>query len=330
LIGQRLRSVEAISAGGGGSDVSVVQTASTPTVASSPRPKRLLIVGLVVGLLLGAALGLLRARFDDRIRDATEFEELFPVPLVGAIPSSGKLRERGRALPPPPVLEAFVSARTSLRYLHVGGDLRTLVLTSTGSGEGKTTSTWYLAVAAAIADSRVLVIEADLRQPDMARRLSMHPEAGLTEVLAGLRSPREVVVPVPFGDSGNVLAGSVDVIFAGALPPSPIPLLERGRLLDLLNAVRGRYDMVLIDTPPTVVGDALVIAGQADAVLVVARRGTPTRRAFLRAREQLEGTGTPVVGILVNGIGGAGGTYGYSSAGLDYAPAPAAQTTRQG
>jgi polysaccharide biosynthesis transport protein len=313
LIGQRLRAVEAISAGGGGSDVSIVQTAQAPSAAVSPRPKRLAIVGLVLGLLLGLAFVSVRARFDDRIREPQEFEDLWPLPLVGTIPSAGKLRDAGRTVPPAGILEAFGSARATLRYLHVGGDIKTLVVTSAGTGEGKTTSSWQLAVAAAVAESRVLVIEADLRKPNMANMLGVHPTAGLTEMLAGLKGLDETTIgAVKFGDAARGISGSVDVIFAGTVPPSPVALLERGRLQELLEVVRDLYDVIIIDTPPTVVGDALVLAGQADGVLVVARCREPTRRSFARLKEQLEGTGTPIVGMLINGSSG-GVVYGYPS-----------------
>ncbi|MDO9355476.1 MAG: polysaccharide biosynthesis tyrosine autokinase [Solirubrobacteraceae bacterium] len=296
-----------------GPGISTADVAERPTVPASPKPKRDAVLALIAGGLLGLGIALLRARLDDRVREASEFTEMWDLPLVGSVPKSGDLVDEGRTLPGGAVLEAFALARTNLRYLHVGGDVKTVVVTSSIAEEGKSTVTWNLALSTAVADGRVLVIEADMRRPALSARLGLPAKDGLAEVLAGMIEVDRAIVKVPFTDPTRGLEGSVDVLPAGQVPPSPIALLERDRLGAVLDAVKARYDLVLIDTPPTtVVADSLIIARHVDGVLVVSRLQRVRRGQYERLRDQLLDTETPVLGQLVNGDSGAS-SYGYSS-----------------
>jgi succinoglycan biosynthesis transport protein ExoP len=323
LLDQRLRAVEARATVG--TDTSLAQSAEALSATTSPLPKRDAIVGLLAGAILGLAIALTRAHFDDRIHDAREFRGLWDLPLIGSIPKTRQLGRTGRSVPRTEIFDAFSLARTNLRHLHVGTRMTTLMVTSAVSGEGKTTSAWQLVIAARIAGLRALLIEADLRSPDLARRLAMKPSAGLRDLLAGSADLYDVVVPVPLSDRGGE-AAPVDVIFAGAARPNPIALLEGGTFRQVLNTVRERYDLVLIDAPPASVADTLVIAGQADGVLIVGRPGVPTRLAFLRLEDHLKSTGVPVVGILINGSDDDPGYGSHPDSGLERA----GETTRGG
>lgn len=311
LVRERLELVDVI--GALGESVEIEQGAPVPTDAVAPNPKRDAILALLAGGLVGAAVALLRARLDDRIRDSAEFGEMWDLPLVGSVPKSKDLEDEGRSLPSGQVLEAFALARTNLRYLHVGGDVRSVVVTSSVAEEGKSTVTWNLALSSALAEARVLVIEADMRRPALSLRLGLPAKNGLAEVLAGMIGVDEAIVEVPFGDAERGLSGVVDVLPAGLVPPSPMALLERDRLGDVLESVKHRYDLILIDTPPTtVVADSLILARHADGVLVVSRLGRVRRGQFERLRDQLIDTDTAVLGQLVNGASLVG-TYGYTS-----------------
>ncbi len=143
-----------------------------------PSPKRDAILALIAGGLLGLGIALLRARLDDRIRDLSELSERWDLPVLGLIPESSDLANPSPKLPSPAATEAFALARTNLRYLHVGGDVRTVVVTSAIAEEGKSTVSWNLALAAAMAEQRVLLIEADLRRPVMASGLGCSGRRG--------------------------------------------------------------------------------------------------------------------------------------------------------
>lgn len=319
---QRLNQLETLIASAG-AGVRTAQIATAPAFPVAPRPRRDAILALLAGGLLGLGVALLRARLDDRISDVDELDELWELPLLGQIPQSKGLSQTGPVLPPPVAIEAFALARTNLRYLRVGADVRKLVVTSAMAGEGKSTVSWNIALAAAMAGQRVLVVEADLRRPVLAERLGLAGGRGLSELLAGLAEIDEVVahvsVAVPSGDPVTV-----DVVAAGFVPPSPIALLERESTGATLATLSEGYDLVVLDTPPAaVVADAKVLLAHADGAIVVSRLGRVTRPAAERLCDTLAGLPTPVLGRIVNfGTAGSEYSYAYSSASTAAAGAP--------
>lgn len=311
ILQQRLRQVGVVGTLSNG-NVDVIQGARKPNAEIGPRPRRDALLGLVAGFLLGLGVAVLRARTDDRVRDTDELSEIWDLPIVGLIPQTRSLKESGARLPDPAALEAISLARTNLRYLHVGGAVKTLVVTSALEEEGKSTVTWNLALAASLAGSKVIVVEADLRRPKISARLNLSGD-GLSEILAGIAEVDDAITSVQVaGDAGTVVA-SVDVIPAGLVPPSPVALLEGEQTEPLLAALRERYDVVLIDTPPaTVVADAVALMERVDGVLVVSRLSTVRRGAYRRLRDILVGVDAPVVGQVVNSDV-ASRSYGYYS-----------------
>ncbi len=308
---QRLDQVGVVGALSDG-NVTVVQGARLPTEQVAPKPGRDALLGLVAGFVLGCGIALLRARLDDRVRDTAELAEIWNLPVVGLVPQTGTLKESGRKVPEPAALEALSLARTNLRYLHVGGRVKTLVVTSALEGEGKSTVAWNLAIAAALASSKVLVIEGDLRRPVISTRLEI-AGSGFSEVLAGLASLDETIQTVTVADDVTAEATKVDVLPAGLVPPSPVALLEGDATKTTFAALRERYDIVLIDTPPaTVVADAVAISDEVDGVLIVSRLGKVRRGSLKRLREILTAVDAPVIGQIVNGDAAAR-NYGYYS-----------------
>jgi receptor protein-tyrosine kinase len=308
----RLRQVNVLGALDDGG-VTIIQGARVPTDPVSPKPKRDGLIGLFVGLLVGIAIAVLRARLDDRVRDTEELSSLWSLPIVGLIPQSGTLKNSGRSVPEPAALEALSLARTNLRYLRVGGAVKTVVVTSALAAEGKSTLTWNLGIAAALASSKVLVVEGDLRRPVISERLGLSGP-GFSEVLAGIADLTEVIQTVAVQDSaGSGVATHIDVLPAGLVPPSPVALLEGDQTPAALTYMRERYDIVLIDTPPsTVVADAVALMSAVDGVLVVSRLGAVRRGSVKRLREILTGVDAPVIGQIVNSDVSAKG-YGYYS-----------------
>jgi capsular exopolysaccharide synthesis family protein len=296
----RIQDLDQLAAASNGG-IETVQTARIPTRAVAPAPARSAILGLIGGGLFGLLLALLRTRLDDQVRDLDELTDLWELPVLGRIPEEPQLSEAGRIAPSGAVLEAFALARTNLRYLHLGADVRTIVVTSAVSGEGKSTVAVNLATAAALAGSRVLLVDADLRRPVLATRLGITARYGLSEVLAAIAEPSDAIVTVPIEGVGRAVGSEIAVLAAGMQPPSPITLFERPRAQEILAGLRDDYDLVIIDSPPaTVVADAKVLVEHVDGVVLVSRLGHVSREAVHRLREALAGTPTPVLGWIVN------------------------------
>lgn len=205
--------------------------------------------------------------------------------------------------------------RAHLRYFNVDRQVRTLLVASATPGDGKTTIARHLAGAAASVGSRVLLIEADLRRPTLARQLDAQSGPGLADVLIGAVSWSEAIQTVDLEkSSGEGAHGrTLDVLGAGAaLPPNPGELVESHAMEALLEQAKSMYDLVVIDTPPlTAVSDAFSLLGKVDGVIIVGRVGRNRRDVAERLHETLSGAGAPLLGVIANGFkSGRRGSYG--------------------
>ncbi len=226
--------------------------------------------------------------------------------------------------------EAFNLIRAHLRAFDVDRQLRTLLVVSAVTGDGKTTVARHLASAAARRASRVLLLEADLRHPTLARQLDVLSGPGVSDVLTGTVSLSEatqmidLTTPSTDDSEGRVL----DVAVAGAeLPPNPGELIEGPAMEALLEQAESTYDFVVIDTPPLIaVSDAFPLIDRVDGVVIVSRMGHSRRDVAERLHETLTGAGAPLLGVIANGfrarrLRSYGYAYDYADAGAKQPPA---------
>jgi capsular exopolysaccharide synthesis family protein len=304
-----------------GSSLQLAQQATPPSGPSSPKTKVDVVVGGFLGLLLGLAIAFGLERFDRRVRDPSDLEEAYGLPLLGVVPESPALRAQGadgleKLTLPAREAEVFALLRAHIRYFNVDRRLRVIVVVSAAPQDGKSTVARNLGVAAASAGDRVLLLEADLRRPSAARALRVLPGPGLAGVL---------LEGIPLEDAAqraDVTVGhhtvSLDVLAAGGiLPPNPAQVTESHAMEALLDDARATYDLVIVDTPPlSVLSDAFPLLRIADGVVIVSRLGRNNRDVAERLRATLETSRAPMVGVVANGYRQRGGTpYGY---GYDY------------
>ena len=294
----------------------LVQRAELPTSPSSPKTTRNVIVGILVGLMLGLGMAFLVDRLDRRLRDTDEIQDLFGRPILAQVPKDRSLRRRewhGERLPPV-VGEVFQMLRANLRYFHSGDRVKSVLVASPAPDDGKTTIAWNLAVAAAGAGNKVLFVEADLRQPEMAEFLGLPPVPGLSELLVDVAEFDDVVHHVPVNPSASPSRReyAVEVVTAGRRPPNPTDLIESKQMRRFMSKTSGKYDLVVIDTPPTtVVSDAVPLLTQVSGVLVVVRLGKSMRPAAESLRKQLTYLDAPTLGLVINSAGKSTQPYGY-------------------
>lgn len=295
----------------------VVEQATPPSSPSSPKPKRNALIGAFGGLLLGLALALVREQLDRRVRHSKDLEEAFGLPVLASVPKSRAFADQdGKALEqlPGQEAEAFQILRANLRYLNTDRELHSVVVTSTGIGDGKSTVSLNLAKAEALVGKKVLLVEADIRRPQLAALLGLGGAEGLTAFLSDRSRPLvEVTNRVPIGPSvnGQASPNTLDVVVAGTVPANPSGLIDSERMRQLIHEGEANYDLVVLDTPPaTLVADPIPLMSEASAVIVVGRVGKITSAEANSMREQLERIDAPAYGLVANFAHGAG-TYGY-------------------
>ena len=284
----------------------VVQPATIPTSPSAPKKKRNALLGTLVGLLLGIGLAFLAERFDRRIRDSSELEAAYGVAVLGNVPISPELADsRDRAVLCGASTKGIELLRARLRYFNVDRDVRSLLITSAMPDEGKTTIALNLALAEVEAgNSKVILVEADLRRPTLAHRLGLPFSPGLSEVLSS-NATLDVAsrrVHIPRDGIQNGAAATFTILTAGSVPPNPVELVESRAMIDLLTTLSERYDMVIVDTPPTsLFADAIPLMRLVRGVVIVSRVGVTTRDAAHQLREQITKLDVPTLGVVENG-----------------------------
>jgi succinoglycan biosynthesis transport protein ExoP len=274
--------------------VRVVQPAALPVTPSSTGLPITLALGLLAGLAVGVGGALTRNALDISVKSPDQLQEIAGAPNLGIIAYDAEVSKRPLTVHEDPQSsrsEAFRQLRTNLRFVDVDNPRKVLVVTSSLPGEGKTTTVVNLAIALASAESRVLVIEADLRRPKVADVLGLERNVGLTSVLSG-RVHVQQAIQVWGG-------GYFDVLTSGPLPPNPSELLASQHMAAMLRDLRNEYDVVLIDTPPLLpVTDAAAVAPATDGAIVLCRYKQTTRTQMDTAVAALRSVATPLLGTV--------------------------------
>jgi polysaccharide biosynthesis transport protein len=302
----------------GTTNIAIVDPAKAPGGPSAPNVSSYMIMALLagVGLSIAAILGL--EQIDSGVRSPDDIEQLFNLALLGNVP-----RTEGDVLtelddPKSDASEAFQSARAVLSFSTSRGLPATLLVTSARASEGKSTSTYALAMAIARSGKRVLLVDADMRSPSIHKMIGCKNSSGLSNILTGEDVLATAIV------SSKVKG--LSVLPAGPKPPSTAELLSAETLGQIFERLQAKYDHVLVDGPPVLgMADAPIIGAATEAaVFVIEAEKTPIR-AVKHALERLRLVNANVVGVIVSKIDygrhglGYGYGYGYGSGyGYDY------------
>ena len=299
----------------------VVDSASLPESPVSPQPVRNLGLGVVLGLLLGLGLAVMRELLDTSVKSPEDVAELTETPVLGGIlfdPQAPKRPLLTHLDSHSPRVEAFRILRTNLQFVDIDRDKKVVVVTSSLPGEGKTSTASNVALALHNAGQRTLLVDGDMRRPQLATLFELEPAVGLTTVLLGRMDLADAIQ--------NHGASGLDVLTSGNLPPNPAELLQSHAMNQLLKEVREEYDVVVIDAPPLLpVTDAALIAAQVDGAVVVVRQGKTSRDQLTHSMERLEAVGARPLGIAMNMVPAGRrnksyGGYGYGYGSYGYGP----------
>ncbi len=289
----------------------LLDPAQAPSTPSSPRPLLNTIIAALVGVLLGVGGVLLVDYLDDSPHSPEHLATELGAPIFATLPRV--VRKKGQlpemvVNPHSDAAEAYRILRTSIRFANVDSPIRSLVVTSSTTGEGKTTTASNLAVTFAQAGVRVVLIDADLRRPNVHEVFDLDNSVGLTSVLYSQREIQwgDVLQPGP--------VPRLHVLTAGPLPPNPAELLSSRRMSRVMDHLRGWAELIIVDAPPLLaVADPVVLALMVDAVLLVTDVENSSVHSMQRSRESLASVGAKISGIVLNKVPrGKMGYYDYS------------------
>jgi capsular exopolysaccharide synthesis family protein len=307
---QRYREV-GVAGGVGVNNITVVDRAEVPKAPFKPNLQRNLMIALAIGLMGGIGLAFFFEHLDDSLKVPQDLEKELGLPVLGVIPLVASRTDEDLAMaenadPRSTLAEAYRSVRTALQFSTDQGMPKLLMVTSTDTGEGKSTTALSLAIQIALAGRTVLLIDGDLRKSSLHRKLGVSNAVGLTNHLAGDAQPVDVTRPcaVP----------KLFLIPSGPLPPNPAELLGGARMASLLKLAAERFDHVVIDGPPVLgLADAPLLGSLADASLLVVQSGSTSRRQAREAVKRLRATRTRLVGGVLTKMDAHGRAYGYHS-----------------
>ena len=264
--------------------------------------KRNLALGTMLGLLLGTGAALVADKLSNVLYSSKDLKEATGLPLLGVVPlrkelgtlawqeGAGGLQQAARAS----FFEVFRSLYTNILLLGSDTPIRSLVISSAAEEDGKTTVAIHLALAAAAMGQRVLLVDANLRSPTVHNRVGLMNIQGLTDVISQDLDWNNVIERSPLEDNLFVLS-------AGPIPPDPIRLVASQKMQDLMSELQGAFDLVIYDTPPLVgFADANLLAANTNGLILVAGLGNLKRTIFQQALEELQVSGTPILGVIAN------------------------------
>ena len=281
------------------SNIRIVDKAEIPREPASPRPVLNLVVALVGGLFLGIGLAFFLEYVDSRIKQPDELKLHLGLSFLGMVPAFRLKDTTGPPLigngMPTEFAEAFRGIRTSVLFSSADAGSKSIVVTSTGPGEGKSVVSANLSMALALAGQRVLLIDADMRRPKAHELFGVSQEPGLSNVMVGESKASDAV--------RRTLTPNLWLMAAGKHPPNPAELLGSKRFKDFMASLGEHFDWVIVDSPPVMaVTDASIIAHDATGVIFVVGADMTSRGAAKTALEQLDSAKAKYVGGVLNRV----------------------------
>ena len=292
-----------------------IETAVVPGSPIRPLPMQNTLLGGAVGLMLAFGIAFVIEYMDDTLRSPVDVDQVLGVPVLGYIAEikqpDGNHNIYVTDYPRSPVAEAF---RTLRAAIELSGEQppKTILVTSSRTGEGKTTIASNLAAIFAQSGKRVILVDADLRRPAIHKAVGVKNRLGLTTLLRSSIKPENVWKNCENGRQG------MQVITSGYLPSNPAELLGSDKMLHVMADLRNDADVIIFDGPPIIVADVQILASLMDGVILVLRPGKSPAEEAKSTLTQLNRSGASVMGVIFNRIPKNGrqhyGAYGYYSA----------------
>ena len=332
LLAQRLGDLKILASTSTGG-FRVLTPATAPTVPYAPNPKRSGLIGLLLGLVAGLCIAFLLELFDIRVRRPDEIAQILRQPILGRVPRISRKLLGESALvtlkhSDGHVAEAFRMVRTNLEFMTVDGEIRSMAVTSSMKGEGKSVTIANLAVTMAMAGKKIIVVDGDLRRPRMHSYFGLTNDAGVSTVVTGQDTLSSALQPVELQPGPDAANGSdfdtwakgadaksrLYVLTSGPIPPNPGEIVAARRFEAILQELTTEADLVLVDTPAMLaVGDTSAIASRVDGLVYLVDMQVIKKPQLLTAADQLRRLPVKMLGTVVRMQSKSGSRYYYYS-----------------
>jgi succinoglycan biosynthesis transport protein ExoP len=290
------------------SDVQILDRAQVPTTPYKPQKAYNIALSLIFGLFGGVFLAFFAEYFDNTIKTDADIERISHLPVIGKIPTSktspkkliNDISNDGAAFS-----EAFRSISTSIQFLNTSRLPKPILITSPMAQEGKSTISASIAKSFLSSQKKGIIIDADLRRPDIHTLFNLDNSAGLSSFLDGTSEFNGLIKKSPYP--------GLDVITAGPIPPNPSDLLNSSRIKELIDAMSAAYDYIIIDSAPVLgMSDSLILSTITECVILVVKANITPVDALIQTNKALMNINANTVGVILNGVDVKSG-YAYSS-----------------
>lgn len=301
-------------------NIHVLDRSSRPKVPVAPKRRQAIVLAALFSLILGISLSRYLDYLDDSIRSSEDVETLLRLPALAVLPTiGGTARHRLLAAMPgssrsngrnkgaelllnesqrSPLAESYRQLRTSVLLSSAGGAPRTLLITSSQPGEGKTTTVVNTAIILSQTGAKVVVIDADMRRPRLHSIFNLNNESGLSGILASKMSEAEMLMCIQQHEASGLY-----VLTSGRVPPNPAELLGSDQLRTLMSVLGNTFTHVVIDSPPVAsFTDGVLLSSVADGVLLVVHSGAASRHIVRRSKQLLTDVGAKIFGVVLNNV----------------------------
>jgi capsular exopolysaccharide synthesis family protein len=297
----------------GTTNVRIVDRAEVPILPARPKPLQYILLSVVVGLFMGCGMAFFFEYLDNTLKTPDDIEKYLETPCLALIPRINFMEEIGQKVSSPEIIvhhkpkstvaEGFRSLRTAVLFSSPDAPLKTILIGSFIPKEGKTFITANLALVIAYSGESVLLVDADMRKPQIHKVFGLENRRGLSNVIVGEE-------PDIYR---SVLHEKLDVMTCGPVPPNPADLLGSKKMAEFIDQMKGAYDKIILDSPPiSSVTDAVVLSKLMDGVVYVVHGGATTRETAQHGSRVMRDSGAKVIGAVLNNIDIGRESYYYS------------------
>jgi succinoglycan biosynthesis transport protein ExoP len=282
---------------GAQNSLTLIESASLPQAPIGPNKMMVILLSAAIAVAVAAGAAYLLEFLDNTVQSPEEIARISGSQIIGFLTDIDSNDFKGIYVAKNPrsaLAEAYRSLRTNLDFLGINKPLKSILMTSSGIGEGKTTVSANLATILAQGGKKVAIIDADMRRPRLHKLFDFENTRGLSDIFLGRADIQDAITIC--GDE------KIMVIPAGNTPPNPTDLISSGRMDTILEILKESVDIVIIDGPPFLVADAALLASKVDGVLLIVRYGHSLKSAVREVIDQLNFLESRVLGVVINSL----------------------------